>query len=272
MATTTTAHVPSPAASGAVLLAHGAGGGIEANYGPLMEALTSGSADARRRVVGVDLPGTGETPRATEPLELDALADGLVAAADAAGVERFAVSGYSLGTAIAVRAATRHPDRVTALVLTAPFAHADHALRHTALLWRELSDSGQSELLGRLLVPLAFGAATLDAMTPEVVEQAVRFTGLSAPAGTPEHTDLVARADVREDLARVTVPTLVISTTEDRLVAPAHHRAVAAGIPGARLVELPTGHAPFAENPGLWGKLIVEFLGEVEAGTGPGRR
>ncbi|MFE5481875.1 alpha/beta fold hydrolase [Streptomyces sp. NPDC056527] len=81
---------------------------------------------------------------------------------------------------------------------------------------------------------------------------------------TPRHADLVARADVREDLPRVGVPTLVISSTEDRLVAPALHRAVAAGIPGARLAELATGHAPFAENPAVWGKLITEFLSEVE--------
>ncbi|MFD9035832.1 alpha/beta fold hydrolase [Streptomyces sp. NPDC059567] len=246
--------------SRALLLTHGSGGGIESNYGPIKEALASGG----RRVVGFDLPGTGGAPRATEPLGLDALADELVAEADAAGVERFTVSGYSLGTTVAIRAATRHPERVTGLVLTAPFAYADHALRQASLLWRDLADSGQHELVARLLVPLVFSPAMLDPMTPEVVEGVVRLTGESIPEGTPEHADLVARADVREDLARVGVPTLVISTTEDRLVAPALHRAVAAGIPGARLAELATGHAPFAENPAAWGKLITEFLGEVE--------
>ncbi|MCT4356127.1 alpha/beta hydrolase [Streptomyces sp. Je 1-79] len=255
--------VTSTTASHALLLAHGSGGGIDANYGPIRGALASGG----RLVVGFDLPGTGGAPRATEPLELDALADGLVAAADEAGVERFAVSGYSLGTTVAVRAATRHPERVTALVLTAPFACADHALRQSSLLWRDLADSGRHELVARLLVPLVLGSATLDPMTPEAVEGLVRLTAESVPAGTPEHADLVTRADVREELGRVGVPTLVISTTEDRLVAPALHRAVAAGIPGARLTELATGHAPFAENPEAWGKLITEFLGLVERGA-----
>lgn len=100
----------------ALLLAHGSGGGIESHFGPIRAALTGSG----RRVVGFDLPGTGDAPRATAPLDLDALADGLVAEADAAGVGRFAVAGYSLGTTIAVRAATRHPERVTGLVLTAP--------------------------------------------------------------------------------------------------------------------------------------------------------
>ncbi|MFB9555395.1 alpha/beta fold hydrolase [Streptomyces roseoviridis] len=252
-----------------LLLAHGAGGGIEANFAPVREALAAGG----RRVVGFDLPGTGAAPRATAPLDLDALADGLVAAADAAGAARFAVAGYSLGSAVAVRAATRHPERVSALVLTAPFALADHALRQTALLWRDLADGDRPELLARLLVPLAFGAATLEALTTEAVEAAVRLTAESIPPGSADHADLVARADVRADLPRLTVPTLVVSTTEDRLVSPALHRGVAASIPGARLTELATGHAPFAENPEAWGKLMAEFLehaGRQEDAPRPG--
>src|SRR5689334_7977855 len=101
-----------------LLLAHGAGGGIDANYGPILDTLT-----AQHTVVGPDYPGTGRTPRATAPLSLDGLADELVATAVAEVVETFAIAGYSLGSPVAVRAATRHPDRVTALVLTAGFAH-----------------------------------------------------------------------------------------------------------------------------------------------------
>ncbi|MEU8762060.1 alpha/beta fold hydrolase [Streptomyces sp. NPDC048659] len=255
-----------PAPTRTLLLAHGSGGGVDSHFGPVRAALAAGG----RRVVGFDLPGSGAAPRATAPLDLDALADGLVAEADAAGAGRFAVAGYSLGTTVAVRAATRHPERVTALVLTAPFARADHALRQASYLWRDLAGSGQHELVARLLVPLVFSPAMLDPMSPEVVEGIVRLTAESVPDGTPDHADLVIRADIREDLARVRVPTLVVSTTGDRLVSPALHRAVAAGVPGARLAELATGHAPFAENPAVWGKLITGFLEEVEGGSAAG--
>lgn len=43
-----------------LVLAHGAGGAIAANYGPILDTLA-----ATRTVVGVDLPGSGETPPAT---------------------------------------------------------------------------------------------------------------------------------------------------------------------------------------------------------------
>jgi pimeloyl-ACP methyl ester carboxylesterase len=50
------------------------------------------------------------------------VAEGLVASAPHAGVERIGIVGYLLGIAVAVRAATRHPERVTGLVLTAGLA------------------------------------------------------------------------------------------------------------------------------------------------------
>ncbi|MGJ5754567.1 pimeloyl-ACP methyl ester carboxylesterase [Streptomyces puniciscabiei] len=234
-----------------LLLAHGAGGSTAANYGPVMEELRT-----RYRVIGADYPGAGSTPRATGPLELDGLADRLVAAADAEGVERFGVSGYSLGGAVAIRLAVRYPERVTGLVLTAPFARADAQVRLTARVWRALIESGDPGTLGRFVVAHALGPAALEAMAPQELEAAVKESGADVPKGTPEHVELVERLDVTADLARITVPTLVVSPVDDRLIPPRLHRAVATGIPGARLVEIPGGHLTFAEQPDRWAALL----------------
>ncbi|MBO1333559.1 alpha/beta fold hydrolase [Streptomyces sp. VRA16 Mangrove soil] len=242
-----------------LLLAHGAGGSVEANYGPVLDTLAAGHT-----VVGVDYPGTGGTPRAGTPLRLDDLADQLVAAADAEGLDRFAVSGYSLGSTVAVRVAARHPERVTALLLTAGFAHPGPQLRLAAETWRTLAAAGDHDALARFLVPYALSEAALHALTEERLAPVVAGTAATVPPGAGDHADLVTRADVRADLARITAPTLVTVTTQDRLVPPAAQRELAAAIPGARVAELPTGHLPFAELPGAWGALMVEFLGEVE--------
>ena len=77
--------------------------------------------------------------------------------------------------------------------------------------------------------------------------------------------DLVRRADVRGDLAWVTAPTLVVSTTADPLVSPRLHEELAAGIAGARLARIDTGHLPFAERPEEWLGLITGFLAEYSA-------
>ncbi|MFB6516883.1 alpha/beta fold hydrolase [Streptomyces sp. NPDC056401] len=246
-----------------LLLAHGGGGSVESNFGPILDVLAEGHT-----VVGVDYPGTGGTPRATEPLELDALVDELVAAADAEGLERFAVLGYSLGGNVAVRLAARYPQRVTALVLTASFARAGHRLGLVTDLWAELARRGEGELLARLLVPLTLSPQALEKLTDEQVEEAVRATAASFPPGGGDHAALVKGADLRADLAGLDVPALVIATTADGLVPLEVQRELADALPGARWAELATGHLPFAELPEEWAKLITGFLAELPTDRG----
>ncbi|GAA1876899.1 alpha/beta fold hydrolase [Actinomadura bangladeshensis] len=234
-----------------LLLAHGAGGGVAANFGPILDDLA-----AARTVVAIDYPGTGDTPKATAPLSLDDLADQLVAAGLAEGLDTFAIAGYSLGAAVAARAATRHPDRVTALVLTAPFAHPDAPFRAVAERWRDLCLAGDHDGVARHIVPLALGPAVPD------LEAVIADTARTLPPGSADHADLVARVDVRADLAALSVPTLVISTTDDGLVPPHFHREAAA-LSGAELAALDTGHLPFAQRPEEWRNLITSFLSQA---------
>ncbi|MFF4018689.1 alpha/beta fold hydrolase [Streptomyces sp. NPDC001843] len=238
-----------------LLLAHGAGGGVEANYGPIMEGLA-----ARHTVVGVDYPGTGATPKARIALDVDELADQLLAAADAEGLGTFAVSGYSLGGPVAIRLAARHPERVTSLVLSASFAHADTRAALAASLSQQLFASGQHILLAQYLNLMVLSETTLNALTSAQVQATAEQLARTFPAGTGDQFDLVRRVDVRDDLAGIAVPTLVVVTTADPLISPALQRQLAAAIPTAETAELPTGHLPFAERPQEWLELISDFL------------
>jgi pimeloyl-ACP methyl ester carboxylesterase len=139
------AHVVKGSGPG-ILLAHGGGGSIAGNYGPILDDLAT-----THTVVGPDYPGSGDTPRSPEPLVLDDVADTLVRTAVDAGVDRFTVLGYSLGTAVAVRIAVRHPERVTGLVLTAGFTYPDTRMRLAVEVWRGLLAAGDRTLLARYL-------------------------------------------------------------------------------------------------------------------------
>ncbi|WP_282697068.1 alpha/beta fold hydrolase [Streptomyces sp. CC208A] len=97
---------------------------------------------------------------------VDEAVDGLAAAADAAGAGTSAVCGYSLGAPPAVRLAVRHPERVTALVLTAPFAYPDHRTRLAVSLWRELYATGQRRLPAEHLALNGLGGTFLDRTAP----------------------------------------------------------------------------------------------------------
>jgi pimeloyl-ACP methyl ester carboxylesterase len=238
-----------------LLLAHGASGSVEANYGPIMEGLA-----ARHSVIGVDYPGSGATPKAQGSLEIDELAEQLVAAADAEGLDTFAINGYSLGGPVAIRVAARHPERVSSLVLTAAFGHADTRTALLTTIWNQLFESGQHILLAEYLYLLALSETALNALTPEQVHAAAEKYATVLPAGTGDQADLTRRIDVRGDLANITVPTLVVVTTADTVISPALQRELAAAIPTAEIAELSTGHLPFTENPQEWLEVISEFL------------
>ncbi|MGW4402215.1 alpha/beta fold hydrolase [Amycolatopsis nivea] len=229
-----------------LLLAHGAGGGVTANFGPLLDDLAR-----THTVVGADYPVAGGT--------LDELADGLVATAVDAGVEKFAVLGYSLGTAVAVRAATRHPERVTGLILTAGFARPDARMKLALDLWAELL-KGDRALLAKYLMLAAVSEPFLAALTPEQLAEAVAGLAESVPAGTAYQVELVRKVDTRAELAAIAVPTLVIATTLDSLVPPRHSRELADGIPGAELVEIASGHGIGEEAPEAWLTAIRKVL------------
>ncbi|MBB6171768.1 pimeloyl-ACP methyl ester carboxylesterase [Nocardiopsis mwathae] len=208
-----------------LLLAHGATGWVDANFGPIL-----GDLARHRTVVAPDYPGSGSTPRAAGPLDLDTLADRLVAAAVEAGLERFALLGYSMGTMVAVRAAARHPERVTALVLTAGLAYP---LPHA----RRIFDGWHTEMAGTELPP--------------------------ERAGALEQIELLQRADTRGDLPGIAAPTLVIATMADDLVSPDHSDVLAEAIPGAQRAELDCGHLVAEDAPKEWARLVTGFLDRV---------
>ncbi|GAB3564811.1 hypothetical protein GCM10027445_09300 [Amycolatopsis endophytica] len=238
-----------------LLLAHGGGGSIEANYGPILDDLAR-----THTVVGPDYPGSGATPR-RGPLDLDDLADGLVATAVSAGVERFTILGYSLGTAVAVRATTRHPSRVTGLVLTAGFAYPSHQMRLAVSVWRRLLSLGERELLARFVTYAAMGGGYLNALLASEVDAVL--DGLVVPEGTPEQVDLVESVDTRAELGGVAVPALVIGTRQDLLAPVGLSRELADGIPGAGYVEIEAGHLMQVEARDAWLGEIRKFLAGV---------
>lgn len=73
---------------------------------------------------------------------------------------------------------------------------------------------------------------------------------------------------MRPQLARIAVPTLVLTGRHDRVCPPAAGRAIAAAVAGARLVELPAGHLGFSETPEAFLWAVREHLVRVRAPGG----
>ncbi|MGH4033393.1 alpha/beta fold hydrolase [Actinomycetota bacterium Odt1-20B] len=240
----------------ALVLVHGTGGNANGTWGDILEPL-----GRHYTVIAPDLPGSGGSPRTEEALTLDALADRIAASATEQGHARFALAGYSLGAALAVRAAVRHPERVAALVLVAGVAHADRRMQLIAELWRDLTD--HPRFLAKWGLIAGFREDELAAYSAPDLAAAVSAQAGSLEPGLVDQIDLLSRTDVRADLPRVQAPTLVVSTSADTFVPPTHHRTLYDGIAGARFTELASGHLLTGPRLGELARTIDEFLPEA---------
>jgi len=222
------------------------------------------------RVVVFDKRGMGMSDRVKELPSLDQRLDDLRAVLDAVRSERAILVGISEGGPLSIAFAAAHPERVAGLLLVGTFPRmaSDHDYPHG---WK------RSEF-GRLkgYVSQSWGAgATLLALIPSAEQprlaawaSASERSGAS-PGAALDLLEMNARIDVRDRLAQVRAPTIVLHAGGDRVTSVENGRYLAAHIPGARLRELEgDDHAfLFAGQP-----LVVEAVAELLAEENERRR
>ncbi|MGE9696350.1 alpha/beta fold hydrolase [Streptomyces sp. CH6] len=210
---------------------------------------------AHHRLVAYDARGHGESGGRPEPdaYEWGALAGDMLALADHFSPEApVAAIGCSMGTATALHAALRAPDRFFALVLTAvPTAWETRAAQ--AGLYRRMAALAAED-------PAGLDALRAAAPVPPIFAGREQGTGDVRASLLPAVLEGAARSDLPapETLARITVPTLVLAWDTDPGHPVSSAETVARHIPGARLSVART--APEVEE---WGQVAADFLREA---------
>ncbi|GLV60722.1 alpha/beta hydrolase [Dictyobacter sp. S3.2.2.5] len=95
-----------------LVMLHGGFGTFATMYAALSPALAE-----TRQVIGVDLYGHGGTVLTERPMSFESMADDIAALITYLGFEKADVLGFSLGGAVALQTAIRHPERVSRLIL-----------------------------------------------------------------------------------------------------------------------------------------------------------
>ncbi|WP_323012008.1 alpha/beta fold hydrolase [Castellaniella sp.] len=126
----------------ALVLVAGTGGNLDSNWAHLVDPLAT-----HRMVVRPDYSGSGETTDPAGELSLDLLAAQVLAAAQAAGADRFDLVGFSLGACVAAQLAATHPGRVRSLTLLAGFSHGQDPPHADAIRTLAQSDPQRSTRL-----------------------------------------------------------------------------------------------------------------------------
>jgi aminoacrylate hydrolase len=240
-----------------VLLSAGLGGAA-AFWAPQRAAL-----EAKFRVLGFDQRGTG---RNAEPLPdgytIGHMADDVVQVMDAAGVSRVHFLGHALGGLVGLDLARRYPERVGKLVLVNAWARVDrHSERCFDIRIGILHSQGPAAYVAAqplFLHTAPYMSAHFEKISAEVAHGTAHFQGAE---NLLKRIGALRAFDARDDLARITAPTLVAASRDDLLVPWTASEALAAGLPHAELWVTPEGgHAFSVEQPELFNAKLMAFL------------
>jgi pimeloyl-ACP methyl ester carboxylesterase len=271
------------------LLVHGLGGATT-NWTDLAALLAP-----RLHVEAIDLPGFGRSgPPVGNDYSLTNQAAAVIDYLRESGRGPVHLVGNSMGGAISILVAARHPELVRTLTLISP-AVPDVRLRAHPLRsdWR----------MGLLVVP-RLGEVAMRRMRSVAIEDRARATialCFGDPSRFPEWrmAEAVQEAEARDGqpwadaamlgatrglvhsqfirgragwsaLRAITAPTLVIWGDRDKLVAPDLAPLVAAAVPDARVLVLPDiGHTAMMEDPVTCARAMFALLDDVAVPTKP---
>ena len=214
-----------------------------------------------------DERGCGLTDRDVDDLSFDRWTADIEAVVAAAGVEEpFALLGISSGAATSVAYATRHPERVSRLILYGGYARG----------WGQRSDSDGLRQYRAIteLIRLGWGKENpvfrqvfTSRFLPGATEAQIGwYNELCRRTSTGEMAARLLEArstiDVTNLLGEIQAPTLVIHSRDDEVCPIAESRLLASGIPGAQFVELDSRNHILLEDEPAWKRfqeVVLDF-------------
>jgi RNA polymerase sigma factor (sigma-70 family) len=222
------------------------------------------------RFVRYDERGCGMSDWDVRDLSLDRRVRDLETVIEAARVDGpFVLLGISHGAAVSIAYAVRHPDRVARMVLYGGFARGalrrgDRDAERTYEAITVLANSWGSD-------NPAFRQVFTSRFIPEGTEEQLRwFNELCRKTTSPDLAGTLLRSraetDVRQLLADLRTPTLVLHARNDAIAPVSEGRLLASEIPGAQFVELDSPNHILLEHEPAWTRFreaVLEFTGQT---------
>lgn len=208
------------------------------------------------RVLRYDTRGHGASDAPGGDYSIEQLGHDVLDLLESTGISKFAFCGLSMGGAVGQWLAINAGDRVTSLVLanTSPrFDSANLENRRQAVLARGIAPIAET-VLQRFFSPETLARDSHASSVGAVLLA-------TAPAGYAACCAALRDMDFKNELAKITAPTLVIGGDRDMSTPwQAHGELLVRGIRGARSIHLPTTHLSNIERPRSFTTAVLEFL------------
>jgi non-heme chloroperoxidase len=225
------------------------------SFEPLLDRLP-----ATIRALAVTMRGHGGSSKPSDGYRYADMAADVRTFMDVLTLPAAVIAGHSMGSMVAQRFATVHPDRVAGLVLMGTF-RTIHG--HPGL--QEFWDTALSTLTDPVDPGFVreFQISTLARPVPPDFLEAVVGESLQVPARVWRETfkGFLETQDFSHELARVNAPTLIAWGELDTYAPRADQDALRAVIAGSRVVTYPgAGHAFHWEDPARFAADLIEFV------------
>jgi pimeloyl-ACP methyl ester carboxylesterase len=215
--------------------------------------------------IAIDLPGSGESDKPAGPYSTEGHADQVAAFLGAIGIEQAHVAGMSLGAAVGMHLAARHPGRVRSLSLHSGWHATDDYLKIVVEQWRTLASAlpTVADVVIQAIFPWCF-TPEMYVERPEFVNTLVDFVR-GRPAQPVDaflaQTDAVIAHDARAALGEIDVPTLITFGARDLVCSSRFVEPLNSGIAASELVVFDhLSHAGLHEDPETLNRATLDFL------------
>jgi 3-oxoadipate enol-lactonase len=213
----------------------------------------------------LDPRGAGDSDKPAGPYSIELFADDVAAFMEALGIARAHVFGLSLGAAIAMWLAAKHPAKVKSLSLHSAWTRTDRFLTDVVKSWQLMARGGGSvaDVITQGIFPWCF-TVELYVKQPEVIQGLADFVR-SRPAQPVDaflrQSDAVLAHDVEAQLGRISAPTQITFGRDDRLTSTRFADRLSTGIRKTEVVVFEgAAHAPIYERTQEFNRRTLEFL------------
>lgn len=215
--------------------------------------------------ISVDPRGAGETDKPAGKYSMEMFADDIAGFMQAVGIKQAHVSGLSLGAAVGMWLAAKHPARVKSLSLHSGWSKSDPFLKTVVQGWQEIAKGLNSvtEMIILGIFPWCF-TPELYAAKPEYIASLAEFV-----RGRPKQpldaflrqSDAVIAHDAEAQLGKIKAPTQITFGRHDLVCSTRFAERMHKGIAGSELLVFEDcSHAPIYENVADFNAKTLAFL------------
>jgi 3-oxoadipate enol-lactonase len=211
------------------------------------------------RVLRYDTRGHGQSEVTPGPYTFEQLATDVLALADSLKIDKFCFCGLSMGGVTGIWIALHAPERLQKLVLCSTGAKIG-----TADAWNNRIEAVRrngTKSIAAATMERWFTTSFRD-REPQTVERIQKTLAKTNNEGYIACCEALRDADIRDQVASISVPTLVISATHDPAAPPTDGKFLAKQIAGARYVELDAAHLSNIEQHEKFTQEVSDFLRE----------